>query len=76
MDIAGIINRIRNKKYIFCFFVFYLLYKTISYIIMSYLYEVYNPEWDMDFDIINLSEDQIIDIAIDLLEEYGENYPG
>jgi hypothetical protein len=43
---------------------------------MSYLYEVYNPEWDMDFDIINLSEDQIIDIAIDLLEEYGENYPG
>ena len=68
MNLVNVINRIRNKKYIFIFVILYLFYKTISYIIMDYLYDVYNPEWDIDFDIINLSEEEIIDIAIDLLE--------
>ena len=42
---------------------------------MDHLYDAYDPDWDFDFEIIDLTEDEIIDIAIDLIES-GESCAG
>ena len=75
MNFNNFLRRIKNKKFIFGFVILYLLYKALSYIIMDCLYDTYDPDWDFDFDVIDLTEDEIIDIAIDLIES-GETCVG